>query len=175
MTTLAKLNSLPVELAIDWFEQCCASAQWCKRMAQARPYDTVEQVSNYAELIWQQLDQQDYLEAFEGHPMIGDLSTLKKKFAATQESASTEQAGTRLADDETLSRLKINNDIYFNKNGFIFIICASGLSATDMLAELEARINNTRDIEIMIAAGEQIKITLLRINKFIDHSLKSGD
>ncbi|MEM7267378.1 MAG: 2-oxo-4-hydroxy-4-carboxy-5-ureidoimidazoline decarboxylase, partial [Pseudomonadota bacterium] len=67
-----------------------------------------------------------------------------------------------------LHQLKEANHAYLDKHGFIFIICATGLSAQTMLEALQARLPNTTQQEITNAAAEQIKITLLRINKALD-------
>ncbi len=97
--------------------------------------------------------------------MIGDLKSLRQKYAATQDLAKQEQSGTTNASDETLTNLATYNQQYLQKFGFIFIICATGLSADNMLSALQKRINNDRDIEIKHAAQQQINITLLRIEK----------
>lgn len=110
------------------------------------------------------MDNADFLEAFEGHPMIGDISTLRKKFAATQKLASHEQSSTAHASEAVLQELKALNHAYLDRHGFIFIICASGLSAQTMLDALKARLDRPTDEEIKTAAQHQLNITLLRID-----------
>lgn len=97
--------------------------------------------------------------------MIGDVDSLRKKFANTKTIASGEQSGTASASEATLLTLKEANQAYLDKHGFIFIICATGLSADAMLNALQTRLPNSTDEEIRTAAQEQIKITLLRIDK----------
>ena len=99
------------------------------------------------------------------NPMIGDVDSLRKKFANTKTIASGEQSGTASASEATLLTLKEANQAYLDKHGFIFIICATGLSADAMLNALQTRLPNSTDEEIRTAAQEQIKITLLRIDK----------
>jgi 2-oxo-4-hydroxy-4-carboxy-5-ureidoimidazoline decarboxylase len=119
---------------------------------------------------WAQCQETDWLEAFEAHPMIGDVNSLRKKFANTKHLASKEQAGASNATDEELHALSKLNHEYKAKFGFIFIICATGLSAKVMLDALQNRINNSREHELNIAAQEQLKITLLRLHKALDNS-----
>lgn len=66
-----------------------------------------------------------------------------------------------------LQRLKALNDAYLDRFGFIFIVCATGKTAEEMLALLEARLPNTRAAEIENAAREQAKITHLRLEKLL--------
>jgi OHCU decarboxylase len=105
----------------------------------------------------------DWLEAFDAHPRIGDVDSLKKKYANTLKTAGSEQSGVAAADNNTLKRLAVTNETYFKKFGFIFIVFATGKSASEMLALLEERLPNDRATEVENAAAEQLKITLLRL------------
>ncbi|MCY7293888.1 2-oxo-4-hydroxy-4-carboxy-5-ureidoimidazoline decarboxylase [Alteromonas sp. a30] len=163
--TLDTLNTLPEQEADAWFGQCCAATKWRKQMTQQRPFTSLESIKKAAVSIWNTLEETDFLEAFEAHPMIGDVASLKAKFAHTQAMASHEQKGASEADDSVLQRLSELNHAYLNKNGFIFIICATGLSAQIMLEALEERIHHSREEELRIAAQQQIQITLLRLEK----------
>ena len=118
-----------------------------------------------AERAWNACNESDWLEAFSHHPKIGDVSTLREKFAATAAWASNEQSGTRNASDEVLTELADLNNTYEARFGFIFIVCATGKTAEEMLDLLKARIDNYREKEIHIAAAEQLKITKLRLEK----------
>ncbi|GAA0852233.1 2-oxo-4-hydroxy-4-carboxy-5-ureidoimidazoline decarboxylase [Aliiglaciecola litoralis] len=162
---LEQLNQLDDASAQDWFSKCCAASQWTHMMSAKRPYSSVEQIEDYTRKIWPDLTEKDYRQAFEAHPMIGDINSLKKKFASTSGLAQQEQSGAVGAEPSVLQRLSQLNHEYLAKNGFIFIICATGLSAQQMLTELELRIANSTEQEIAIAAGQQLKITLLRIRK----------
>lgn len=163
--TLNELNMLESAKATDWFEQCCASTTWVKNMVDSRPFSSIDKLAGAAKAVWSACADKDYLEAFQAHPMIGDVDSLRKKFANTKTIAANEQSGTASASDATLTQLKDANHAYLAKHGFIFIICATGLSADTMLTALQARLPNSTAQEIANAAAEQIKITLLRINK----------
>jgi len=172
--SLQALNNLSGNEAEQWFSQCCAAPKWFKGMAQARPFTHFDDVVRAANKVWQQCAKADFLTAFEAHPMIGDVNSLRKKYAATKNMASNEQQGAAEADDITLHDLAAANHEYKNRHGFIFIICASGLSAKTMLDALTLRLNNDTATEIALAAAQQIKITLLRLEKGLDEGSKNA-
>jgi 2-oxo-4-hydroxy-4-carboxy-5-ureidoimidazoline decarboxylase len=120
-----------------------------------------------AEHAWSECTESDWLEAFSHHPKIGDVSALREKFATTADWASKEQSGTKNASEGILSELADLNNRYEQRFGFIFIVCATGKTAGEMLDLLKSRIHNTRDAEIRIAAAEQLKITKLRLRKLL--------
>ena len=112
----------------------------------------------------------DHLEAFSHHPQIGaDLAELQRKFASTAGAMSAdgneEQAGARGVDLRTLEALRDRNRAYVQRFGYIFIVCATGTTAAEMLGLLEQRLGNDPDVELRIAAGEQAKIAKLRLEK----------
>jgi 2-oxo-4-hydroxy-4-carboxy-5-ureidoimidazoline decarboxylase len=167
MMDLATLNTGSVADAKHAFMQCCVSERWVERMVESRPFADVEALYSAADSNWQNLDDADYLQAFEGHPMIGDVSTLRAKYANTKELASGEQSSVNQATEEVIQALSRDNKAYFDKNGFIFIVCATGKSAAQMLALLQARLPNDSATEIVNAAEEQRKITRIRIEKML--------
>ncbi len=163
--TLHELNDLSEEIASEFFGTCCASTAWIRAMIGSRPFANRDDLNRRAEELWFALSADDWLEAFEGHPRIGDVDSLRKKFAHTKDLAAGEQSGADGAEAATLIALKHGNDEYFAKFGFIFIVCATGKTAGEMLAILQERLPHDRDGELRIAAAEQNKITLLRIEK----------
>lgn len=90
-----------------------------------------------------------------------------KRFASTAQWASGEQSGVNAAKSETIQALAEGNHLYEEKFGYIFIVCATGKSAAEMLAILQTRLNNEPADEIKIAAAEQNKITKLRLQKLL--------
>jgi len=163
--TLDDLNSQTVEQAQHTFMQCCTSSAWVQRMAGARPFADEAALKDTANVIWQSLEETDFLEAFEGHPQIGNVDTLRAKYANTKELAGNEQGLVKEANDEVLEVLAQGNNDYLEKFGFIFIVCATGKSAQEMSDLLQARLPNTKDQEFVNAAEEQRKIFQLRIDK----------
>jgi 2-oxo-4-hydroxy-4-carboxy-5-ureidoimidazoline decarboxylase len=114
---------------------------------------------------WAALNRDDWLEAFVAHPRIGDVEALRRKFASTAAWCASEQAGAANAANEVLHSLAEGNHAYEAKFGYIFIVCATGKTAEEMLAILRARLPNDPDTEIHLAAAEQAKITRLRLEK----------
>jgi 2-oxo-4-hydroxy-4-carboxy-5-ureidoimidazoline decarboxylase len=162
---LEQLNTLNTEQATHMFMQCCTSSTWVNVMVQARPFASQQVLEQQADLAWQGLAEADYLEAFEGHPKIGDVSSLRAKYANTKELAGNEQGLVKEADEDVLNLLAQGNTDYEAKFGFIFIVCATGKSAQQMSDLLQARLPNNRAQELVNAAEEQRKIFQLRITK----------
>lgn len=165
---IAELNRLTADEASENFLRCCGCRNWAMNMTTGRPYSDRSSVHSAVEKVWNGLSREDWLEAFTAHPRIGDVNSLRKKFENTRTWASGEQAGVSAADENVLQGLADGNLAYENKFGFIFIVCATGKSAAEMLALLQARLPNTREQEIVNAAAEQLKITRIRIDKWLD-------
>lgn len=141
-------------------------------MVSRRPYKTNEEVKNTAEIVADQLTDDDWLEAFSHHPRIGDRAALAAKFAAQSTDAdrpweAVEQSGAAEASDDVLDAIAAANAEYDRKNGFLFLICATGKSAEEMLVALNERLENDATTEMKIAASEQRKITQLRLDKLL--------
>ncbi len=168
--TLEQLNSLSSEHAVTVFMQCCTSSIWVNSMVNARPFTNKMSIAKQADLAWQELEESDYLEAFDGHPKIGDVNSLRKKYANTKVLASNEQSLVKEANEDVLQRLSQGNTEYEEKFGFIFIVCATGKSAKEMFDLLQVRLLNTKKEELINAAEEQRKIFQLRINKLLAES-----
>jgi 2-oxo-4-hydroxy-4-carboxy-5-ureidoimidazoline decarboxylase len=160
------LNSLPVAEARTALLRCCGSSRWVEAMLSLRPFGSHEELLGAASEVWANLGESDYLEAFAAHPRIGDdVAALRARFAATAEWSAAEQAGVAGADEATLQALAAGNAAYAERFGFIFIVCAAGKSAREMLDFLQARLAHTREQELALAAAEQAKITALRLDK----------
>lgn len=132
------------------------------------PADNPEELLEKAEEIWYECSEDDWKEAFAQHPKIGDVESLTGKFASTAQWASGEQSGVKAATAETIAALAEGNRLYEEKFGYIFIVCATGKPAEEMLGLLQQRLNNEPEDEIRIAAAEQNKITKLRIIKLLE-------
>ena len=156
---------LPIEQAEEVLLLCCGSQNWANKMAQLRPFQSLEEVQNTAVRIWESLQVQEWLEAFAHHPRIGDRQALAARFASTRNWSANEQAGVAVAEEEVLDRLALGNEEYSQRFGYVFLVCATGKSALEMLNLLEARINNSPEEELQIAQQEQQKIMLLRLDK----------
>jgi 2-oxo-4-hydroxy-4-carboxy-5-ureidoimidazoline decarboxylase len=159
------LNNMPVDAARAALLRCCGSRRWAEAMTIRRPFASGDELLQAADAIWAGLDRADWLEAFAAHPRIGDLDSLRKKFATTADWASGEQAGVAGAGEDVIRAFADGNREYEAKFGHIFIVCATGKTAAEMLAILRERLPNDPDTELSIAAAEQAKITRLRLEK----------
>jgi len=167
MINLKRINEWGVSQAKLEFGKCCGSTKWVEAFIKSRPFHTTDSLFKVAESIWYALDKKDWLEAFSHHPKIGDLNAIKEKFHSTKHFAEGEQAGVQNASIETLTEFISLNEVYEKKFGYIFIVCATGKPAEEMLAVLKERIKNNAAIEIKIAMEEQNKITKLRLEKIL--------
>lgn len=166
MHTLASFNKLPLESAKAELFKCCGATSWVNQLMEYFPFESEKHLFEQVNKIWyEQMQEADVLEAFSHHPKIGDIESLRKKFASTKEWAANEQAGMNQAAEQTIQELADYNEQYFQKFGYIFIVCATGKSATEMLHLLYERVGHQPTEELAIAKGEQHKITLIRLNK----------
>ncbi|MCB2407279.1 2-oxo-4-hydroxy-4-carboxy-5-ureidoimidazoline decarboxylase [Hymenobacter lucidus] len=166
--TLSELNSLPAPARAEALAKCCGATAWVEQMNSIFPVADADTLFEQAKTIWYGLAEVDWREAFTHHPKIGgNVAALREKFASTSTWAEGEQASVKQASQDTLEALAAGNDEYEQKFGYIFIVCATGKSAEEMLALLQARLPNLLQDEIHIAMGEQDKITRIRLEKLL--------
>jgi 2-oxo-4-hydroxy-4-carboxy-5-ureidoimidazoline decarboxylase len=165
--TLERLNQLSEDEVRAAFERCCGARAWVAAMVAARPFGDRADLLSAAERAADALGVRDWHEAFAHHPRIGDVAALRQRFAATAAWAGDEQRGAAAAPEATLEALARGNREYEARFGYIFIVRATGKSADEMLALLQARLANDPATELAIAAGEQRKITRLRLEKLL--------
>ena len=141
----------------------CGSTRWIDRMLALRPFGGRDALLTAARREWTALTPDDWREAFSHHPQIGDVEPLRARFPSTHHLSTSEQAGVVGATDDILSALAAANREYLDRFGYIFIVCASGKTAEEMLGLLRERLPNSADAEIQIAGEEQARITALRL------------
>ncbi|HVZ72951.1 MAG TPA: 2-oxo-4-hydroxy-4-carboxy-5-ureidoimidazoline decarboxylase [Polyangia bacterium] len=158
------LNALNEADARAALTRCCGAARWVTGMLARRPFSSTSVLHASADEVWAAMKRDDVLEAFAHHPRIGGSATA---VAAPEAQAWSSQEQARVADAgaETRAALVSANERYFARFGYIFIVCATGKSADEMLALLEARLPNDPERELDVAAAEQAKITHLRLEK----------
>jgi allantoicase len=169
---LVRLNAMTPLEATASLLRCCASSQWAAAMTGARPFADTAVMLRVAEQAWWALGEADYLEAFAAHPRIGENRAAKPTGSPPLPGSSgswsvAEQANVATAAELTRAALAEANRAYEAKHGFIYIVCASGRTADAMLADLLARLERSRPIELRTAAEEQMKITRLRLAKLL--------
>jgi OHCU decarboxylase len=153
---LDNFNARPEYEAEAVLLACCFSRPWALRVAGSRPFQSLADIQETSDRIWWSLDGEDWRKAFYAHPRIGERGSSWSE---------AEQAGARGADARTLAELIEANRVYESRFGHIFIVCATGKSAAEMLGLLRARLDNDPETELRIAAEEQRKITHLRLEK----------
>lgn len=166
--SLEKLNDATHEIAAARFLDCCGSRRWAQLMVEARPFADFDSLLEQAKQIWQSLEPQDWLEAFASHPKIGARRPAPKQQAQAAEWSKGEQSGTQTAAESVLDALAEANRLYEKRFGYIFIVCATGKSAAEMLEICRNRLINNAETELHIAAEEQRKITDIRLMKLLE-------
>ena len=160
--TLSDFNQLNKDAAYALLFSCCGSETWVNSLMNSFPFQSEKELLDIATESWyNKCKKEDWLLSFNHHPRIGDVKSLTEKFAGK------EQAGITTATTEVIHQLALANDAYEQKFGFIFIVCATGKSAAEMLALLQDRLENTIEEELNIAMGEQHKITVIRFKKML--------
>lgn len=149
--------------AREVLQRCCGSGRWIDGMVARRPFHSRDGLVRAAREVWFSLTPADWLEAFTHHPKIGDRESLRRRFGASGHLSEKEQAGLSGASTTVVDALADANERYLEKFGYIFIVCATGRSAEEMLALLRERLKHDPAAEIHIAAEEQAKITELRL------------
>lgn len=163
MEPSSRLDRASIEDARRLLIACCGSARWVDRMIERRPFGSMAALLSASREEWLGLSPDDWREAFDHHPRIGGRDVLRARFAATRQLSEREQAEIVGASDEVLEALAAGNQEYERKFGYIFIVCASGLGAGEMLEMLRARLRHDPESEIAVAALEQARITELRL------------
>jgi 2-oxo-4-hydroxy-4-carboxy-5-ureidoimidazoline decarboxylase len=172
--TIAELNRSSKDQAIAVLLECCGSRAWAIRMVESRPFVDCTSLQSAAGNIWWSLQEPDWLEAFSRHPKIGERNpagsssqSTERRSIVEQSFSMEEQRGIFQASRETAILMAELNRTYEARFGYIFIICAAGRSAAEMLAALESRLSNAPKQELQVAAAEQAKIMHLRLDKHL--------
>jgi 2-oxo-4-hydroxy-4-carboxy-5-ureidoimidazoline decarboxylase len=165
---LARWNSLPSEAAAREALPCCGSQAWAVALASLRPIADEASLIETSSSVWRALPEQAWQEAFNSHPRIGQSHT---QTHATNESlrwSAQEQRSAVSEDDATKLALEEANRRYEQKFGRIFIVCANGKTAAEILTQLEARMLNNAATELREAAEQQRQITQLRLRRWLE-------
>jgi OHCU decarboxylase len=165
---LAGWNVLPEMEAAEEILPCCGSQQWARELARLRPFGTGPDLFQASDHVWWNLRHEDWEEAFRSHPRIGER---KAPATATAQSAAwsrAEQAGILAEDSAVLAQVAEQNAEYEARFGRVYIVCATGKSAAEMLEILKKRLSNDAETELREAAVQQAQITQLRLRKWLD-------
>lgn len=161
---LPGLNTASEEAARDAFLACCASDAWAEAMCRRRPFASATALLQTAADEWWLLDEEAWLQAFAAHPRIGERPEGEDRHTTW---ARVEQSGADDADEAVRAALAERNAEYEARFGHVYLVFASGKTASEMLDLCEGRLGNDPDEEFLLAAGEQAKITDLRLRRLI--------
>jgi allantoicase len=164
---LRALNAMDEQAARAALTSCCGSSSWVEAMIAARPFAHVDALLETAAAIWDGLGKDDWREAFDHHPRIGDRARRAAQSAEAHKWSAHEQSRAQEASAEVLSALAARNLAYEERFGHVFLICATGKSSEEILQALDARMDNDAVTELRTAAAEQAKITGLRLERLL--------
>jgi 2-oxo-4-hydroxy-4-carboxy-5-ureidoimidazoline decarboxylase len=164
---LSRWNCLPPAEAVREILPCCGSHPWAEQMSAARPFDGLPALLSASDAIWRGLSAADWTEAFESHSRIGSSVSAEKSTARSAQWSAQEQSLAAETADSLQKALAEGNREYENRFGRIFIICATGKSTAEVLANLRGRLDNEEANELQEAAEQQRQITQLRLNKWL--------
>lgn len=162
---LDKLNQATPDDTVAAFLKACGSTRWAKDMAAGRPYTNPPALLRAADAAMDRLTTPDWLEAFAHHPRIGEKNLSQPMYATTKELSNKEQSGMATATKQVREAFADANEEYERRFGRVFLICAMGKTADQMLAALRERLKNDDTTEMTNAIREQRLITRLRLEK----------
>lgn len=171
--TLEELNGLPRNEAMAALRACCGAERWVDAMAECRPFKSVPGLLDAADEIWRSLQPNDWREAFAHHPRIGQRTSRVSQSKRARDWSSGEQRGMGAAAADVREQLAAVNAEYEQRFGYIYIVCATGKSADELLGIARDRLDNAPDMELRVAAEEQRKITRLRLEKLLAEEKRS--
>jgi 2-oxo-4-hydroxy-4-carboxy-5-ureidoimidazoline decarboxylase len=162
---LENWNRMEQEYAMQTILPCNGSKAWAIGVVDLYPFDTPEELFAASDKVWLALPEKDWQQAFDSHPRIGE----HKAKAATEQSLQWSAGEQSKADPDaaTKAALAEGNREYEKRFGRIFIVCATGKTAAEMLAILQKRLANDPVAELHEAAEQQRQITQLRLRKWL--------
>lgn len=164
---LARWNQLSAPEAAQEVLPCCGSSAWARQLTARRPYSDSASLITTSDEIWTNLPEQDWLEAFSKHPRIGEQKAPQAASAQSAAWSNQEQQEAALAGEDVQSALAAANRDYERRFGRVFLVCATGKSAAEMLDILRRRMKNDAAAELREATEEQRKITNIRLRKWL--------
>jgi 2-oxo-4-hydroxy-4-carboxy-5-ureidoimidazoline decarboxylase len=164
---LKRWNAAPVTEAENEIMACCGSWPWARGIAARRPLPDEAALLIASDATWRNLSEADWTEAFRSHPRIGESRAQQPAHARSAEWSATEQREVASADDEIKAALAEANRDYEQRFGRIFIVCATGKTAFEIMEILQRRLQNEDRTELHEAAEQQRQITQLRLKKWL--------
>jgi 2-oxo-4-hydroxy-4-carboxy-5-ureidoimidazoline decarboxylase len=167
IVNMAQLDAMPAAEAVELLSACCGARRWVQRMLARRPFESTVALLEAADREWVSLSPEDWREAFSRHPRIGENAGDTTQTEQGRRWSAGEQRGMEQAGAGVREALARANREYEARFGYIYIVCATGKSAGEMLAMARARLANTPESELLIAAQEQQKIMRRRLETML--------
>ncbi len=164
---IAAVNAMPADQLSAQLRSCCGAGRWIEGMLAQRPFASIDAMLDAADEIWRGLGDTDWLEAFSHHPRIGETRAATPQDERAREWSALEQRAMQDAGADVRATLVAANAAYERRFGYICIICAAGRAPEELLAITSARLANSPETELRVAAEEQRKITRLRLQKLL--------
>jgi len=162
---VAALNAMPRDELAARLRACCGSERWVERMIARRPWSSLDELLASSDAVGRALGEDDWLVAFSHHPRLGESQAAVPQDDRARGWSAGEQAVLSTAASDLKDALAAANAAYEQQFGYICIVCATGKDSEELLAITRARLGNSPQIELRIAAEEQRKITRLRLQK----------
>jgi 2-oxo-4-hydroxy-4-carboxy-5-ureidoimidazoline decarboxylase len=144
---------------LDQLLEVCASPLWGQRVLAGGPFHDIDALLDHADRVLTELPDTEIDAALEGHPRIGGR--------VDNATSAREQAGMADADDDLRAELVAKNRMYEEKFGYVYLVCASGRSAEELLAILTDRLGNDTETERRVMRTELMKINRLRLHRLL--------
>ncbi len=164
---LERWNGLTAADAEKEILACCGSRAWAHAMAGRRPIRDEATLLTASDEIWRGLSESDWMEAFRSHPRIGESRAERATGGHSAAWSAQEQSGVASGEDAMKAALADGNREYEKRFGHIFIVCATGKSAAEILSILRRRLQNDAQTELCEAAEQQRQITQIRLKRWI--------
>jgi 2-oxo-4-hydroxy-4-carboxy-5-ureidoimidazoline decarboxylase len=156
--SINELNQLPDQAAAHELRQVCSSDSWVSAMVTSRPYPSPGALLSQSDEAVCALSPLDLQDALTGHPRLGEKAVAW---------SAQEQAGIASAAEDDRRALVAGNAEYERQFGHIYLACATGRSADELLAFLRERLGNSPETEWRVVADELAKINRIRLSKLI--------
>ncbi len=170
--SVAELSAMSDDRATELLTECCGASRWVAAMVARRPFKSRSAILLEADGAYASLAPSDWLEAFSHHPRIGERMSAVAQGERGSAWSVGEQAGIDRAHDDVRNELAAANREYEQRFGYIYIVCATGKTADEMVSLARARLLNEPETELRVAAEEQRKIMHLRLEKLVDNPEK---
>lgn len=166
--TVDTFDVAPEDQLRERLRSCCAAEAWVEKMVIGRPYRSEAALYAASDHATAELDAGGLEQALAGHPRIGGAAPAHGGDGRSAAWSQGEQARVATAGADVLGELAAANAAYEQRFGHVYLVCASGRSAAELLAVCRARLENDPETERGVVLEELAKINLLRLGKLLE-------